>query len=219
MKPAIVKPAAEKPAAEKPAAEKPAEKVAEKPAEGSDRLAEKLAKDAASAQKVKKQVKKVNGDSVTSVDEPESQPPPLKVSALKNEIRRHAEGGNEHGPKTERDSLAKLALEVNDAREALRQDTARMEALMASADPAASQGEGGKKAPAPLDLVAKALRGMKPEQAGPIVAHMDRKLAADVLRRMPPADAGKVMGVLKPELAAELAAEIALRGPHAERKR
>jgi len=218
VKPAIVKPAAEKPAAEKPAAEKPAEKVAEKPAEGSDRLAEKLAKDAASAQKVKKQVKKVNGDSVTSVDEPESQPPPLKVSALKNEIRRHAEGG-ERGPKTERESLAMMAAELNEAREALRQDTARMEALMASADPAASQGEGGKKAPAPLDLVAKALRGMKPEQAGPIVAHMDRKLAADVLRRMPPADAGKVMGVLKPELAAELAAEIALRGPHAERKR
>ena len=230
--------ASEKPA-EKPvekASVKPAEKVGEKPAErtgekpaasaptptpsANDRLAEKLAKDAASATKVKKQVKKATGQAET-VDEPEVQPPPLKVSALKNEIRRRADGGGgEHNPKGERESLVKLATELNAAREALRQDTARMETLMAGAPAAAQDQEaGGKKPPAPLDIVAKAMRGMKPEQAGPIVTHMERKLAADVLRRMPPADAGKVMASLKPELAAELAAEIALRSPHAERKR
>ena len=215
---------AEKPG-DKPS-EKPGDKPSEKPPEkasekapaptANDRLAEKLAKDAASATKVKKQVKKATGQPET-VDEPEAQPPPLKVSALKNEMRRHTEGG-EHSAKTERESLGKLASELNAAREALRQDTARMETLMASAQPAAQE-EGGKKSPAPLDIVAKAMRGMKPEQAGPIVTHMDRKLAADVLRRMPPADAGKVMAFLKPELAAELAAEIALRSPHPERKR
>ena len=62
-------------------------------------------------------------------------------------------------------------------------------------------------------MLAKALRGIKPEQAAPIVARVDKTLAATVLLRMPPVDAGKIMGALKPETAAELATQIALRAP------
>ena len=91
-----------------------------------------------------------------------------------------------------------------------------------AAPPASSAASGGdsgdppKKTPTSLDNLAKAIRGMKPEQAAPIISRVDRKLAADVLLRMPGADAGKVMGVCKPEVAAELAAEIASRTPRAE---
>jgi flagellar motility protein MotE (MotC chaperone) len=205
---------------EKSAAEKP--KVEGADGKSSDRLAEKLSKDAASAQKVKKAVndKSLDAAAANTVSEPESSPPPLRIGALHEEIKRRGgvSGGEHGGPRSDRESLSKMATEVNNAREALRQDTARMEAMLAGADTAAAEGEGGKKVPAPLDVVAKAMRGMKPDQAAPIVAHMDRKLAADVLQRMPSADAGKVMGLLKPELAAELAAEIAMRG-RLERKR
>ena len=96
-----------------------------------------------------------------------------------------------------------------------------MPAPVASSGTPAS-GDGGdppKKVPSPLDNLAKAIRGMKPEQAAPIISRVDRKLAADVLLRMPGADAGKVLGVCKPEVAAELAAEIASRAPHAEVRR
>jgi flagellar motility protein MotE (MotC chaperone) len=208
--------------AEKPAVEKP--KIEGADGKPVDRLADKLSKDAASAQKVKKAVndRSLDAAAASTVSEPESSPPPLRIGALHEEIKRRGGaggGGGEHGgPRSDRESLSKMAADVNNAREALRQDTARMEAMLAGADAAGGEGEGGKKVPTPLDVVAKAMRGMKPEQAAPIVAHMDRKLAADVLQRMPSADAGKVMGLLKPELAAELAAEIALRG-RLERKR
>ncbi len=133
--------------------------------------------------------------------------------------------------KAEREKLEKLAAEINKAREGLRQDTAKLEAMLAARDaapaPVASagtpssgdSGEPAKKVPLPIDSLAKAIRGMKPEQAAPIISRVDRKLAADVLLRMPGADAGKVMGVCKPEVAAELAAEIASRTPRAELRR
>jgi colicin import membrane protein len=203
--------------AEKAAAEKPAE-AADKDGKPVDRLADKLAKDAASAAKAKKAASKAGVDLSNNVDEPEAQPPPLKMTALRDEVKRHAEE-REHGGRGDRESLTKMANELNSAREALREDTARMEALLSGADAAAADAANGKRTAAPLDVVAKAMRGMKPEQAAPILSHMDRKLAADVLRRMPPADAGKVMAFLKPELAAELAAEIAMRGEHPEHKK
>ena len=94
--------------------------------------------------------------------------------------------------KAEREKLEKLAAEINKAREGLRQDTAKLEAMLAARDamPApvasagtASSGDSGepvKKAPLPIDTLAKAIRGMKPEQAAPIISRVDRKLAADV---------------------------------------
>ncbi|HET6149041.1 MAG TPA: hypothetical protein VFH68_15995 [Polyangia bacterium] len=160
--------------------------------------------------------------------------PPIKMSALREEMSRpvHKEE-RAGGMRSERERLEQLAAEINKAREGLRQDTVRLEALLAARDSAAQAassttspagaGDGGdpptKKIPTTLDSLAKAIRGMKPEQAAPIMSRVDRKLAADVLLRMPGADAGKVMGLCKPEVAAELAAEIASRTPRAELRR
>ena len=67
------------------------------------------------------------------------------------------------------------------------------------------------QAPGQVDVVSKAVKGMKPEQAAALIAHLDRGLAADVLQRMKPADAGAVLGFLRPEMGAALATEIANR--------
>ena len=158
--------------------------------------------------------------------------PPLKLNALREEMSRPPARHDEHAAtKAEREKLEQLAAEINKAREALRQDTAKLEAMLAARDAAPSpvasagtpsngeNGEPAKKVPVPLDNLSKAMRGMKPEQAAPIISRVSRKLAADILLRMPGSDAGKVMGVCKPEVAAELAAEIASRTPHAELRR
>src|SRR6185295_16959462 len=96
--------------------------------------------------------------------------------------------------------------------------------LLADASSSGAAGGGAAGAPGakpagknPLDMLAKALRGIKPEQAGPIVTRLDRRLAATVLLRMPPIDAGKIMGAMKPDAAAELATQIALRVPEAKK--
>lgn len=158
--------------------------------------------------------------------------PPLKLNALREEMSRPPARHDEHAAtKAEREKLEQLAVEINKAREGLRQDTAKLEAMLAARDAAPSpvasagtpssgdNGEPTKKVPSPLDNLSKAIRGMKPEQAAPIISRVGRKLAADILLRMPGADAGKVMGVCKPEVAAEIAAEIASRTPHAELRR
>ena len=130
--------------------------------------------------------------------------PPLKLNALRDEMSRPPARHDEHvATKAEREKLEQLAAEINKAREGLRQDTAKLEAMLAARDaapaPVASagtpssgdSGEPAKKVPLPIDNLAKAIRGMKPEQAAPIISRVDRKLAADVLLRMPGA-AGKV---------------------------
>ena len=155
--------------------------------------------------------------------------PPIKMAAMRDEMSRPPRKDERPMSHAERDKLEQLAAEINKAREGLRQDTARLEATLAARDAAQQAGASGnaaatdgasdggptKKIPSPLDNLAKAMRGMKPEQAAPIISRVDRKLAADVLLRMPATDAGKVLGVCKPEVAAELAAEIASRAPHA----
>jgi len=130
--------------------------------------------------------------------------------------------------------VEQMLAEVTKARESLHDDTARLEAMLAQgaretaarAEPAedenaAAQGPGGAGKPAknPLDVLAKAMRGIKPEQAAPIVTRLDKHLAASVLQRMPPADAGKILAAMKPETAAELATQISARLPAAGAKR
>jgi flagellar motility protein MotE (MotC chaperone) len=155
--------------------------------------------------------------------------------------RRHHDGPSAAEAEAEAKRLEKLATEIVEAREALRKETARLEALVAKnetaaaevaqakKDTAAAQAAAAmapdagdpsvKKPPTSLDGLAKAMRGMKPEQAAPIISRLDRKMGADVLQRMPAADAGKVMAQCKPEVAAELAVEIASRTPRSELKR
>jgi hypothetical protein len=64
-----------------------------------------------------------------------------------------------------------------------------------------------------VEVVSKAMKSMKPEQAAGILGHLERGLAAEVLQRMRPADAGAILGFLKPEVGAALAAEIVTRPP------
>jgi flagellar motility protein MotE (MotC chaperone) len=158
--------------------------------------------------------------------------PTLTTTALKSELRQSlATPGEAGAPVSDRARLEQLASEIVQAREALRQETARLEALIKQSGPCEGEGrssssEGNAAAAAAakdmareqLESVSKALKGMKPEQAAAVLSLLDRRLAAQVLRRMRPADAGAVMGYLKPEQAAELATEIATRKPTAGKK-
>jgi len=160
--------------------------------------------------------------------------PSLTSSALKGELRQSLTGPTEVvAPISDRTRLEQLATEITQARESLRQETARLEALIKQRGSCDGEAHGASE-PNPgaaaaataakdmareqLDSVSKAMKGMKPEQASAVLARLDRRLAAEVLRRMRPADAGAVMGFLKPELAAELATEIATRKPSFAKK-
>ena len=161
--------------------------------------------------------------------------PTLTPTALKGELRQSlAKPGEAPVPVTDRARLEQLASEIAHAREALRQETARLEALIkqvgpcggevrsspSESDPAAAAAAAAAKDAAreQLDSVSKALKGMKPEQAAAVVSLLDHRLAGEVLRRMRPADAGALMGYLKPEVAAGLATEIATRKPTLAKK-
>ena len=171
-------------------------------------------------------------------------PPALTLSSLQQEmgkgVRKSVEGGGATSAGSERERLEQLATDIEKAREGLRQETARLEAMLKSSgncgggngigmlmgDPlsGSSQVSAASLRDAPneqIDSVSKAMKGMKPEQAAAVLARLDRGLAAEVLRRMRPADAGSIMGLIKPELAAELATEIALRktGPNPKEKK
>jgi flagellar motility protein MotE (MotC chaperone) len=156
--------------------------------------------------------------------------PSLNSTALKNELRQSLVQPGEVGtPVSDKARLEQLVTEITQAREALKQETARLEALIkqrgscegeARSVPAESSPTVAAAALAAKDMareqlesVSKAMKGMKPEQAAAVLSLLDRRLAAEVLRRMRPADAGGVMGFLKPALAAELATEIATRKP------
>jgi len=161
--------------------------------------------------------------------------PTLSTTALKSELHQSLVVPKEAaGPVSDRARLEQLTFEIAHAREALRQETARLEALIKQSGPA-DGGAGSppsESSPAPeaaaapakdtareqLDSVSKALKGMKPEQAAAVLSLLDRRLAAQVLRNMRPADAGAVMGFLKPEQAADLATEIATRKPTSAKK-
>jgi hypothetical protein len=154
-------------------------------------------------------------------------PSPLTVSDLRQETNRErGPGGELNAPP--RVKLEQLLSEVGKARQSLHDDTLKLEALAGNESARAAEPAAGGDAPTvpalpgqpppknPLDVLAKALRGIKPEQAGPIVARLDKGLAATVLLKMPPGDAGKIMGALKPEVAADLATQIAMRAPSSQ---
>ncbi len=156
----------------------------------------------------------------------------LTIGAFRDELRRSPAEVEKESLKKERTHLDESATAVATAREELRKNTARLEDLLRKVvaakgtpvdesspewDPALAPKPGPGKMP--LDVLAKAMRGMRPEQAAPIVSRLSRTLGADLMQRMPPADAGAVMGQMKPEVAAEVAAEIASRQPKAGGKK
>jgi flagellar motility protein MotE (MotC chaperone) len=154
--------------------------------------------------------------------------PTLTAAALKGELHQSLiKPGETTAAPSDRVRLEQLAAEIAHAREALKQETTRLEALIkqvgpcgsearnapSESDPAAAAAAAAAKDAAreQLDSVSKTLKGMKPEQAAALVSLLEHRLAAEVIRRMRPADAGALMGYLKPEVAAALATEIATR--------
>jgi flagellar motility protein MotE (MotC chaperone) len=205
-----------------PAAEKPSEKAGTEKASTEKPAGEK----AASAEKpAGKPEKRAAGKSARNGSAPP--PPSITGSALRQEIKQN--GGEDRGaaPLSERARLEQLAADINRAREALKQDTARLETMLKNGgggdlrmplgdptEPVASPGGPAASKEAMKEqilTVSKAMKGMKPEQAAAIISRLDRVLASEILRRMKPADAGAVMASIKPELAAELATAIATR--------
>jgi hypothetical protein len=148
-------------------------------------------------------------------------PSPLTMDALKQDMKRGKDSGGLNPDAPARTKVEQVLAEMVKTRAALRDDASRLESLTGDNGSEAGGGTSVAGAPDgvpgqppqknPLDVLAKALRGIKPEAAAPIVARIDRNLAATVLLKMPPVDAGKIMGALKPDVAAELATQIALR--------
>jgi len=158
-------------------------------------------------------------------------PPGLTLAALRNQLSKGPQASNESAAVPIEHNRTDQIADIDKAREALLQETARLEALLKAAGncnvgggnmpigepllpstavPASSLREASSEQ---IDSVSKAMKGMKPEQAAALIARLDRALAAEILRRMKATDAGAVLGLLKPELAAELATEIAIRKP------
>jgi flagellar motility protein MotE (MotC chaperone) len=146
-------------------------------------------------------------------------PPGLTLAALRSQMAKTpATEAATQPAEPSSDSVG----DIEKAREALRQETARLEALLKTAssctggnmpmgDPMSPLSPTAiREAPTEqIDSVSKAMKGMKPEQAAAMVGRLDRALAAEILRRMKSTDAGAILGLLKPELAAELATQIA----------
>lgn len=156
-------------------------------------------------------------------------PPPLTMGGLREEMHREAAPVAIDPDAAPRTKVEQMLSEITKARQALHEDTVRLEGMMAQDGSESAPGGPGASgtAPAagrpvaknPLDVLAKALRGIKPDQAAPIVSRLDKRLAATVLQRMPPVDAGKILGAMKPDTAAELATQIAMRVMPSEVKR
>jgi len=159
-------------------------------------------------------------------------PPGLTLAALRNQLGKGgAPVAEPSGQASEHGRPTQTLSDIEKARESLRQETARLEALLKAAGNCGVGGTGmamgdpllptaaipaatlREAAGEQIDSVSKAMKGMKPEQAAALVGRLDRGLAAEILRRMKSTDAGAILGLLKPDLAAELATEIATRRP------
>ena len=153
-------------------------------------------------------------------------PPALATPALCDEIRLSAQDRKVNRAKMdeERARLDRLAAEISQARAALKKETAELESLMKKAGPAAAHEAQLKKAAAsapapeaanerpPVEALARTVRGMRPEQAAAVLAHLDRSLSVDLLRHIRPAEAGPIVEKLKPETAAALFTMMASKG-------
>jgi flagellar motility protein MotE (MotC chaperone) len=158
----------------------------------------------------------------TAVAPPPVQPPALTGAALAQELKKHAQEQKAHRSKLDEErkaldaehaKLEALKKEIDDSRAALREETARLEAMLphsgAAAAPVKPAGPVPANPGAQLKPLAKALKGMKPEQAAAVLTRLERPLAAQLLRELKPNEAAVVLEKLKPELAAELVSTLA----------
>jgi flagellar motility protein MotE (MotC chaperone) len=159
-------------------------------------------------------------------------PPGLTLAALRTQLAKGPVPTADPGAQASEHSRPTQTLsDIEKARESLRQETARLEALLKAGGNCNGAGSGmptgepllptspisaatlREAASEQIDTVSKAMKGMKPEQAAALLGRLDRGLAAEILRRMKSSDAGAILGLLKPDLAADLATEIAIRKP------
>jgi flagellar motility protein MotE (MotC chaperone) len=117
----------------------------------------------------------------------------------------------------ERSKLEALAADIAQSRQALKEETTRLERLVAKSSeaphsPAADGSVPGPTGKADVESLGKAIKAMKPEAAAGLIARMDSSLAAAVLRSLRPATVGAVLERLKPETAAALAAQLSRGG-------
>jgi flagellar motility protein MotE (MotC chaperone) len=154
-------------------------------------------------------------------------PPALSSRALLDELRRTSKDrqSEQAGLAQQAQKLQALQQEIERSRAALRDETARLQAMLASSkparEPATKEGErpagargsgqkpGAKPEPTPLETLAKTARGMKADQAAAMMAQLDRGLAASILDHMKPADAALVLEKMEPATSAALVALLA----------
>lgn len=162
----------------------------------------------------------------------DSSPPSLTLEALQNEIKNSPAEVEKNNLLEEREKLGELVSALDVAQKQLREDTERLSQYLeevkkqsqekatqeeqrkaAEAVAAAEKAQAAKGPPgaSPLEVLSKAMRGMKPAQAAAIAERLPLSLAADVMQKMPARDAGRVMGLMNPARGAEVAAEIASR--------
>lgn len=169
-----------------------------------------------------------------AVDRKDAAPPSLTLEALHAEISNSPAEIERNNLLKEREHIGELAGALDVAQKQLRLDTEKLTAYLEEvrkqteevkakrttekeeaekAQIKAKEGKPptGQQPPMPLEVLAKAMKGMKAAQAAAITERLPLTLAGDVMERMSPRDAGKVMGLMNPERAAALAAEIASR--------
>jgi flagellar motility protein MotE (MotC chaperone) len=137
-------------------------------------------------------------------------PPSLTARALLEELRRAAK--DRHAEQTsldeQRQKLETLQREVETSRAALREETRRLQELVAAAA-TADKKDGKKSKDSALDALAKTARGMKADTAAAMLTKIDRGMAAAVLAKMRPADAAQILDKMDPATGASLFALLA----------
>ncbi|MGC3998670.1 MAG: hypothetical protein QM767_14915 [Anaeromyxobacter sp.] len=146
-------------------------------------------------------------------------PPSLTSRSLAEELRRRGKDrdAQQEAIEAERKRLEVLRDEIARARAALKDETARLQELVAAVGASGQgsrpvkKGPGGKPIPEQdgIGTLAQTFKGMKPDQAAAVMAKLDRGLAAAVLGRMRPADAALVVEKMDAGTGAELMALLA----------
>ena len=142
----------------------------------------------------------------------EPRPPALTPNALREELAAGARKRRDElaAIQAERARLEKLQAEIEAARTALRDETAQLEAKVKKGSQLPARAATPPADPsAGAEAVAKAMKGMKAEQAAAVLVRLDPPLAVAALRKMRPADVSAVLDRLKPETAAELLSLVA----------
>jgi flagellar motility protein MotE (MotC chaperone) len=147
-------------------------------------------------------------------------PPSLTAGALADELRRSSrERQSEKAALAEeRARLEKLASDIAATRAALKQETERLQELLAAGSARAKRPKNGKLKkgelpPSPVVDLAKTVKGMKPDAAAALLSRLDRALAAAILEQMRAADAAAVVDRMDPGTGAALFALLARSSP------